>query len=124
MTSLFASLKAKVFVVGVLAFGAFTGSAYAGALPNPVQNGVSSLAGNVGVSLPSGKESTLTPAPADTTTTTADTGQQDQADQNQQDQSQQGQGDQGQQGQGDQGQQDQGQQGQGDQGQQDQGQQG
>ncbi len=129
-STLFASSRAKVAAIGVIAMGVFTGAAYADALPGPVQSGVAGLAGNVGLPVPSGQGPTLAPlnttstdTPAATTTDKND-GQQGQSDSGQQGQSdsgQQGQSDSGQQGQSDSGQQgqsDSGQQGQSDSGQQ------
>jgi hypothetical protein len=46
------SWAARLLLAGALAFGLFSGVAYAGALPGPVQGAVSDVARNVGVSLP------------------------------------------------------------------------
>ena len=50
----FSSLARKLALAGVLVLAAFGGTAYAGALPNPVQGAVSDAAETLGVSLPDG----------------------------------------------------------------------
>jgi hypothetical protein len=66
-----ASIRAKVAVGGVMALGVFTGAAYANTLPAPVQRGVSNVAGNLGLSVPSDEPPSI--APLETTTTTPGT---------------------------------------------------
>ena len=67
LSSLFASLTAKIAGVAVAAVAATGGLAAAGALPGPVQQAVSSAAAAIGVQLP-------TPAPAVTGTVGTPTG--------------------------------------------------
>jgi hypothetical protein len=56
-----ASIRAKVAVLGVLTFGAFTGAAYADTLPAPVQRTVSDVASNLGLSVPGGQTQDIAP---------------------------------------------------------------
>jgi hypothetical protein len=65
------SLRVKIAVIGVLALGAFTGAVYAAALPGSVQRGVSGMASNLGLSVPSGESPSI--APLEVTTTTPGT---------------------------------------------------
>ena len=129
---LLAPTRLKIALLGAIALGAFTGAASAGALPSPVQNGVSDLAGSVGLLAPDARRN---PVPLGTTPIKtaddngpvadkddAEVGQKDDAQIGQKDVSQQAQQDEGQAGQQDEGQQ--GQQEDGQAGQQDEGQQG
>lgn len=50
------TLRLKIALAAVLALAAFSGAAYAGALPDQVQRPVADIADNVGVSLPDGPE--------------------------------------------------------------------
>ena len=119
---LLAPTRLKIALLGAIALGAFTGAASAGALPSPVQNGVSDLAGSVGLLAPDARRN---PVPLGTTPIKtaddngpvadkddAEVGQKDDAQIGQKDVSQQAQQDDGQAGQQDEGQQDEGQQGQ------------
>jgi hypothetical protein len=77
---LFASRRAKIATVGVMAIGALSGAACAEALPGSVQSGVADLADNVGLSVPNGQGPTLAPLGSTTTTSDNEGGQVSQKD--------------------------------------------
>jgi hypothetical protein len=111
--NVFASRTAKIALAGVLALGAFSGAAYAGALPGPIQRPTADVANNLGLSLPGADQNNNNVDQGNqnnvdqghqTNTDQGQRGNTDQGEKSNTDQSQQGNGDRGNQNNTDQGQ--------------------